>query len=76
MSDTKRDLPKGVTDALRAHGTHLSDTDEVEINVRIAHGADIADLALRTCLSGARIDGFDAYWEHLRVALAGEDTTS
>ncbi|CAN5571541.1 hypothetical protein BH23CHL8_BH23CHL8_01690 [soil metagenome] len=29
----------------------------------------MAELALRTCLCGARIDGFDAYWEHLRAAF-------
>ena len=50
---------------VNAHGPYLSDRDEAEIEARIAAGADIADLALRTCLCGARLDGFDAYHAHL-----------
>jgi hypothetical protein len=32
---------------------------------------DVADLALRTCLCGHRIEGFDGYHAHL-VSLLGE----
>lgn len=52
-------------DALNAHGPYLSDADEAVIDARLAAGADAADLALRTCLCGARLDGFDAYHAHL-----------
>ena len=59
---------------LDAHGVFLSDADEAEISRRITEGRDVADFALRTCLCGARIDGFDAYWEHLNEALTRERT--
>lgn len=50
---------------LHAHGPYLSDRDEAEIEARLAAAADIADLALRTCLCGVRMDGFDEYHAHL-----------
>ena len=56
-------------DALNAHGAYLSDADEAEIDARLAAGADVADLALRTCLCGTRLDGFDAYHAHLVQVL-------
>jgi hypothetical protein len=56
---------------LQQHAVFLSDSDEAELVRRAGATADVGELALRTCLCGARIDGFDAYWEHLRAALAG-----
>jgi hypothetical protein len=47
------------------HGAYLSAADEAEIERRMAADADVADLALRTCRCGARLDGFDAYHAHL-----------
>jgi hypothetical protein len=52
---------------------YVSDANEVELEERLAAGADVADLALRTYLCGARIDGFDAYWEHLSGAVSREE---
>lgn len=54
-----------LVDILNAHGPYLSDADEADIEARLAVGADVADLAVRTCLCGARLDGFDAYHAHL-----------
>ena len=63
-------------DTLIAHGPYLSDADEVEIDTRLVAGADVADLALRTCRCGARLDGFDAYHGHLvQVLNPGSITT-
>lgn len=56
-----------------SHATYLSASDESEIDIRVAVGADVADLALRTCLCGVRIDGFDAYHAHLVEALSIPD---
>ncbi len=30
---------------------------------------DVADLALRTCMCGRRLEGFDDYFEHLRSVV-------
>jgi hypothetical protein len=49
------------------HGPYLSDSDEAEIIQRIGASDDVADLALRTCMCGRRLDGFDDYFEHLRA---------
>ena len=49
---------------LSAHGVYLSDADESELIKRFVQFDDVA-LALRTCMCGARIDGFDEYWNHL-----------
>lgn len=54
---------------LDAHGPFMSDADEEEIIRRIGASDDVADLALRTCMCGRRLDGFDEYFEHLRVVL-------
>lgn len=54
---------------LEAHGVFLSDDDETELIQRAATTEDVGELALRTCLCGERIDGFDAYIEHLREAF-------
>jgi hypothetical protein len=59
-------------DKLAAHGPYLSEADESEIDARIAAGSDVADLALRTCLCGARLDGFDAYHAHLVAVFIAE----
>jgi hypothetical protein len=58
--------------ALDAHAVFLSDADEAEITRRQFETDDVGRLALRTCLCGARIDGFDAYWEHLNEVLTAE----
>jgi hypothetical protein len=65
--------PAGPTAALEAHGVYLSDADEAEILRRVGEAGDPAEFALRTCLCGARIDGFDAYVEHLYEALSATD---
>lgn len=57
---------------IERHGPYLSTADETEIERRIAADADVADLALRTCLCGARLDGFDAYHAHLVAVLTAE----
>ena len=65
----------GVQALLRQHGCYMSDENEQEIdglryNMAFdengAPEADTADLAIRTCLCGARIDGFDEYHFHLQ----------
>lgn len=70
---------------LRAHFVYMSDSDEDELHVRalqvqlggveaVFRGAaapgDVADLALRTCMCGARIDGFDEYAIHLEAVFS------
>lgn len=54
---------------LDEHGPYMSDADEEEIIRRIAVTEDVADLALRTCTCGRRLDGFDDYFEHLRAVI-------
>jgi hypothetical protein len=56
-------------DAIGLHGPYMSDSDEAEIVRRIGADADVADLAVRTCMCGRRLSGFDDYYEHLRVVL-------
>jgi hypothetical protein len=58
---------------LDAHAVYLSDGDESEVVRRVVEGRDPAEFALRTCQCGARIDGFDAYLEHLYEALSDTD---
>jgi len=62
-------------DLLNAHGPYVSDQDEAEIEARVAAGADVADLALRTCLCGFRFDGVDAFHAHLVRLFADADAT-
>ena len=62
-----RSHPRAMLDA---HGVYLSDSDEVEITRRLVEADDVGLLALRTCLCGARIDGFDEYWNHLREVFS------
>lgn len=59
---------------LEAHAVFLSEADEAEITGRSFESDDVGELALRTCRCGARIDGFDAYWEHLRAAMTAQAT--
>jgi hypothetical protein len=47
----------------------MSDSDEAEIVRRVRADADVADLALRTCMCGRKLSGFDDYYDHLRVVL-------
>jgi hypothetical protein len=47
----------------------MSEADEEEIVRRIVTSDDVADLALRTCMCGRRLDGFDDYFEHLRAVI-------
>lgn len=55
--------------AIEDHGPYMSEADEAEIVRRIGADADVADLAVRTCMCGRRLSGFDDYYEHLRVVL-------
>ncbi len=61
---------------LDAHGPFLSDSDEAEIIRRIGESDDVADLALRTCMCGRRLEGFDDYFEHLRAVIRGAAPTA
>ena len=58
---------------LDQHCANLTQTDEQEIAGRVAVGSDVADLALRTCSCGRRIDGFYDYVDHLREMLSWSD---
>jgi hypothetical protein len=61
--------PIGALAILDAHGVHLSEVDEAELEQRLAANDDVANLSLRTCRCGARLDRFDAYWGHLREVM-------
>jgi hypothetical protein len=63
--------PTGALATLDAHGVYLSEADEAELIRRLAVTEDVAVLSLRTCQCGVRVDGFDAYWEHLHEVLSG-----
>jgi hypothetical protein len=54
---------------LDSHGPYMSDADEAEIMRRLGASDDVADLAVRTCMCGRRLDGFDEYFEHLRAVI-------
>ncbi len=56
---------------LEGHGPFMSESDEAEIIRRVIDRDDVADLALRTCMCGRRLDGFDDYFEHLRAVVRG-----
>jgi hypothetical protein len=52
------------------HIPSLTDAAEEEIDEMLASGAyDNADLAIRFCRCGVRLDGFDEYWFHLKEVL-------
>jgi len=55
--------------ALDGHGPFMSDSDEAEIIRRMVQSDDVADLALRTCMCGRRLEGFDDFFEHLRAVV-------
>ncbi len=57
------------TDILALHGPYLSDANEAEIVELLATSDDVANLAIRTCMCGRRLDGFDDYYEHLRAVI-------
>jgi hypothetical protein len=56
-------------ETIKAHIPSLSDYDESELIDRAhsfdSEGDDVANLALRTCACGVRIDGFYEYVDHL-----------
>lgn len=59
-----------VLDILEAHGCFISNADEATMNTRFENiGIDFADLAMRTCQCGVRLDGFDDYHSHLRTMI-------
>lgn len=64
-----------VLDVLNQHGCFISDTDEAEMDeihfsgMTASPDYDHADMALRTCMCGTRINGFDEYHQHLREAI-------
>jgi hypothetical protein len=68
--DTHAIRPPDAFSILEAHYVFLSDADEAEIIQRDVETNDVGMLALRTCRCKARIDGFDEYFEHLRVVLS------
>ena len=69
----------GVRAVLFKHVPSLSDEDAAQIveNIVMITGShedqtDIADLALRTCSCGVRLDGFYQYVDHLNAVFGGE----
>lgn len=62
--------PTGALATLDAHGVYLSEVDEAELMRRVGVTDDVGELSLRTCQCGARVDGFDAYWQHLREVFS------
>ena len=65
---------ESVARAVDGHGPYMSDADEDEIIRRIDASDDVGDLALRTCMCGRRLDGFDEYFEHLQAVLREAST--
>lgn len=68
-----------VIDTIIQHIPSLSDEADAEMDDRFlksidsySEGLDFADLAIRTCACGARIDGFYAYVDHLISTFGGE----
>jgi len=57
---------------LDGHGPFMSHENEAEIIRLIAESDDVADLAVRTCMCGRSLSGFDDYFNHLRSLLAGQ----
>ena len=62
--------PTGALVTLDAHAVYLSEADEAEVTRRAAVTDDVGELSLRTCRCGMRLDGFDAYWEHLHEVFS------
>lgn len=67
-----------VRETIKAHVPSLTNADEdaiEEIIPGILFGVpqrDVADLAIRTCSCGERIDGFYQYVDHLIAVFGGE----
>lgn len=65
------------TSIIDQHIPSLTDEDDALIDERwtrigaIDEGVDNADLALRTCKCGKKIDGFYEYVDHLKEVLRG-----
>lgn len=58
---------------LTAHAPSMTEADEDLIYAAmVSPESEANDYALRTCACGERIDGFDAYLDHLLTAAAGE----
>lgn len=58
-------------DLIKQHIPSLTDADEESMNaICDAGGWDPADLALRTCHCGLKIDGYYDYVGHLLAVLA------
>jgi hypothetical protein len=57
----------------------MSDENEQDMNGRMVtnllFGVEFADYALRTCLCGYDIDGFDDYWQHLNEMFTLNEET-
>lgn len=76
MTSRSRDAIKAaVVEVIDAHTPSLSDEDDAAIWAIIERGMggyhenDVADLAIRTCMCGVRIDGFYEYIDHLKDEL-------
>lgn len=67
-----------VIEAIHKHIPSLSEMDEQRIYSGISRllsldeKADVADLALRTCMCGESIDGYYGYVDHLTAIFGGE----
>jgi len=61
---------------LDAHGVYLSEADEARILESMTGDDDVADLALRTCLCGKSVDGFDEYHTHLRQVILASPSSA
>ena len=62
-------------DVIQQHAVYISDDDERLMDQALFSAGgmadyDHADIARRTCLCGARIDGFDDYNRHLRDKIS------
>jgi hypothetical protein len=69
----ERSAQDAITGKLRAHFVYMSNSDEEELVTRASRvDGDVADIALRTCLCGARIDGFDEYANHLEAVFGAD----
>jgi hypothetical protein len=63
-----------VIEVIDAHTPSLTVSNEFDIGLMIQQQAleadpDYADLAVRTCMCGKRIDGFYEYIDHLKEVL-------
>lgn len=70
LSDAEKAFQAGLNALLRNHTPSLSEGDDAEISSLIPEVSwgegDVADLAIRTCSCGTRIDGYYEYIDHLR----------